>query len=340
MKAVVLVGGFGTRLRPLTETVKKELLPLVDRPILDHTLDRLVRHGVHEVVMSSPYLEEAFHPFIEARAGEPAITWVTEHMPLGTGGAIVNTLDVVEDEPFFALNGDICTDLDLSAMRAFHDDHAAKVTIALHRVPDARAFGLVDADEQGRVHAFREKPAELVPGLINAGTYLIDPAVLRRWGGADHELSIEREIFPAVIQSGDPVFGFVREAYWMDLGTPEKYLQAHFDLLEGRVRGVEYDAPWLHPTAEVDPKAALGRRVSVGAEARVAAAASVDETVLLPGSSVGVGATVRGSIVGPGGHVGPRASVSGSVLGAGARVGDSLVVTDAKIAPDTDAVAS
>jgi mannose-1-phosphate guanylyltransferase len=336
MKAVVLVGGFGTRLRPLTETVKKELLPLVDRPILDHTLDRLVLHGVHEVVMSSPYLEEAFHPFIEARGGEPAITWVTEQKPLGTGGAIVNTLEVLGDEPFFALNGDICTDLDLGAMRAFHDDHAAKVTIALHRVPDARAFGLVDADEQGRVHAFREKPAELVPGLINAGTYLIDPAVLRRWE-PDRELSIEREIFPAVIQAGDPVFGFVREAYWMDLGTPEKYLQAHFDLLEGRVRGVDYDAPWLHPTAEVDLKAALGRRVSVGAEARVAADASVDETVLLPGSSVGVGASVSRSIVGPGGHVGAGASVSGSVLGAGARVGDSLVVTDAKIAPDTDA---
>src|SRR5437867_7973708 len=295
MKAVVLVGGFGTRLRPLTETVKKELLPLVDRPILDHTLDRLVRHGVHEVVMSSPYLEEAFHPFIEARGGEPAITWVTEQTPLGTGGAIVNTLEVVGTEPFFALNGDICTDLDLGAMRAFHDDRAAKVTIALHRVPDARAFGLVDADEQGRVHGFREKPAELVPGLINAGTYLIDPGVLRRWG-PDDELSIEREIFPAVIQSGDPVFGFLREAYWMDLGTPEKYLQAHFDLLEGRVRGADYDAPWLHPTAEVDPKAVVGRRVSVGAEARIAAEASVEETVLLPGSSVGVGATVSGSI--------------------------------------------
>src|SRR5437867_1396548 len=153
MKAVVLVGGFGTRLRPLTETVKKELLPLVDRPILDHTLDRLVRHGVHEVVMSSPYLEEAFHPFIEARGGEPAITWVTEQTPLGTGGAIVNTLEVVGTEPFFALNGDICTDLDLGAMRAFHDDRAAKVTIALHPVPDARAFGLADADERRRARA-------------------------------------------------------------------------------------------------------------------------------------------------------------------------------------------
>ena len=337
MKAVVLVGGLGTRLRPLTETVKKELLPLVDRPILDHTLDRLVRHGIGEVVMSSPYLEEAFHPFIEARAGEPEITWVTEQTPLGTGGAIVNTLDVLGDEPFFALNGDICTDLDLTTMRAFHDERAATITIALHRVPDARAFGLVDADEQGRVHAFREKPADLVPGLINAGTYLIDPAVLRRWT-PDRELSIEREVFPAVIQSGDPVYGFVREAYWMDLGTPEKYLQAHFDLLEGRVRGVDYEAPWLHPTAEVDPDADVGRRASVGAEARVAAGATVDESVLLPGSSVGPGAAVRATIVGPGGHVGAAADVSRCVLGAGARVGDGLTLSDAKVAPDTEAI--
>ena len=120
MKAVVLVGGFGTRLRPLTETIKKELLPLVDRPILDHTLDRLVRHGVDEVVMSSPYLEEAFHPFIEARHGDAADHVGDRAEPLGTGGAIVNALDRLGDEPFFALNGDICTDLDLSAMRAFH----------------------------------------------------------------------------------------------------------------------------------------------------------------------------------------------------------------------------
>jgi len=142
MKAVVLVGGFGTRLRPLTETIKKELLPLVDRPILDHTLDRLVRHGVDDVVMSSPYLEEAFHPFIEARHEEPRITWVTEREPLGTGGAIVNTLSDVGHAPFFALNGDICTDLDLSAMRAFHEERGAAITIALHHVDDARAFGL------------------------------------------------------------------------------------------------------------------------------------------------------------------------------------------------------
>ena len=134
--------------------MKKELLPLVDRAILDHTLDRLVRHGVHEVVMSSPYLEDLFHPFIESRRGEPTITWVTEREALDTGGAIVNAVHRLEpDEPFFALNGDILTDLDMTAMLALHREHDAAATIALHHVEDARAFGLVELAPEAEVPA-------------------------------------------------------------------------------------------------------------------------------------------------------------------------------------------
>jgi mannose-1-phosphate guanylyltransferase len=335
VKAVVLVGGFGTRLRPLTETVKKELLPLVDRPILDHTLDRLVRHGVTEVVMSSPYLEETFHPFIEARKAHPRITWVTEPAPLGTGGAIVNTLPSVGDEPFFALNGDICTDLDLTAMRAFHDAHGSAVTIAMHHVDDARAFGLIDTDADARVLAFREKPADPIPGDINAGTYILDPTVLHAWT-PDHEISIEREIFPTVIEAGRPVYGFLADAYWMDLGTPDKYLQAHFDMLDGRVAGVSYPAPWVHPTADVDLQAHLGRWAVVGPEARVGPDAQVDDSVLHAGSVVGRGAKVLRSIIGPGGRVGEDATVVASVTGAGSRVPDGVAIDHERISPDTE----
>jgi mannose-1-phosphate guanylyltransferase len=335
MKAVVLVGGFGTRLRPLTETIKKELLPLVDRPILDHTLDRLVHHGVTEVVMSSPYLEEAFHPFIEARRGEPKITWITEAEPLGTGGAIVNTLTAVGDEPFLALNGDICTDLDLTRMRSFHRDTGAAVTIALHHVDDARAFGLVEMDERRRVLAFHEKPEAAVPGDVNAGTYILDPTVLRRWvPGSD--VSIEREIFPAVIASGVPVIGFPAGGYWMDLGTPAKYLQAHFDLLDGMVEGITYEAPWIAPTAEIHPDAHVDRHAAVGAEARIAAGSRIDRSVILPGASVAAGGRVIDSIVGPGAHVGTDASVEGSVLGAGARIAPEMIVKDTTVASDAE----
>jgi mannose-1-phosphate guanylyltransferase len=336
MKAVVLVGGFGTRLRPLTETIKKELLPLVDRPILDHTLDRLASHGVHEVIMSSPYLESAFHPFIEARQGDPKITWVTETEPLDTGGAIVNTLEFLDDEPFFALNGDILTDLDLSAMLAFHNDRGAQVTIALHRVDDARAFGLVDTDADGRVLAFREKPADPIPGDVNAGTYLLDPAVLRRWT-PDRPISIEREIFPDVIAAGADVFGFPGNCYWIDLGTPEKYLQAHRDMLAGEVRGLSYDAPWIAPTADVEAGATIDVASAVGAEARVAPGTRVERSVIHPGASLASDATVTDSIVGPGAHVGAGARVARSVLGAGSRVPDGVALADERLGTDAEA---
>jgi mannose-1-phosphate guanylyltransferase len=330
MKAVVLVGGEGTRMRPLTETVPKPLLPLLDRRSLDHVLDHLARHGVHEVVLSSPYLEATFHPFIEARRGNPAITWITETEALGTGGAIVNALDRLGAEPFFALNGDILTDLDLTSMLAFHRDRGAAVTIALHHVDDARAFGLVDTEADGRVREFREKPQDEIPGDINAGTYLLDPEALGGWP-AGEKISIERDIFPAVIESGRPVFGFPSQAYWLDLGTPEKYLEAHFDMIEGKVHDVSYSAPWVAEDAQVDLRAHLGRWVAVGAGATVGPDAEVDDSVLLPGCTVGEGAKVLRSVLGPKAQVGRGATLTDSVLGEGSSVPDGMALAGARV---------
>lgn len=335
MKAVVLVGGEGTRLRPLTETMPKPLLPLMDRRSLDHVLDHAARHGVHEVILSSPYLETTFHPFIEARRGDPAITWITETEPLGTGGAIVNALAAVGDEPFFALNGDILTDLDLGAMHAFHLQRGAAVTIALHRVDDARAFGLVETDAAGRVLEFSEKPETAIAGDINAGTYLLEPKVLRGWN-AGASVSIEREIFPTVIAEGRPVFGFDSDAYWLDLGTPEKYLEAHFDMLEGRVHGVAYPAPWIASDAHVDPRAHLGRWVVVGSGARIGAHAELDDSVVHPGAHVGERARVTRSILGPGSRVAARATVADSVLGEGSDVAGDAVLHGARVPAATE----
>jgi mannose-1-phosphate guanylyltransferase len=338
MKAVVLVGGQGTRLRPLTETLKKELLPLVDREVLHHVLDRLARHGVGEVVMSSPYLEESFAPFIAARKGEPAVTWITETEALGTGGAVVSALDHVGDDPFFAVNGDILTDLDLTAMSGFHLERGAAITIALHHVEDVRAFGLVASEPDGRVTEFREKPVDPLPGDINAGTYLMDPAVLRSWTPG-RSISIEREIFPEVIRDGRPVFGFAAQAYWMDLGTPEHYLQATFDLLDGRLEGISYAAPWVHGSAEVDLRSHLGRHVSVSARVRVGPEAEIDDSILLEGTAIGAGARVLGSIIAPNVEVGAGATVIGSVVGEGAIVSPGLTIEGGRVAPFTRASA-
>ncbi|MBA3690314.1 MAG: NDP-sugar synthase [Actinobacteria bacterium] len=333
MKAVVLVGGEGTRLRPLTQTTPKPLIPVMDRRFLDHVLDHLGRHGVEEAILSSPYLEETFLPFVAARADtEPTIRWITETEPLGTGGAILQAVDhLATAEPVLALNGDILTDLDLTAMSAFHRERRASVTISLTHVEDARPFGLVPTDDRGRVEEFREKPADPIPGDVNAGTYVLDPAALQGFDRG-RNLSIERDIFPAVIADGRPVYGFLSHGYWMDLGTPAKYLQAHFDIFEGRVEGLRYPAPWVHVGAAVSLRAHLGRWVAVGEGAVVDDDARIEDSVLHPGARVHAGARVAGTILGPNAQVGTGASVSGCVLGEGAQVAAGAVVDDQRVA--------
>lgn len=331
MKAVVLVGGEGTRLRPITETIPKPLVPLMDRASLDHVLDHLARHGVHEVVLSSSYLEEPFHAFIRGRHGDPAITWITETEPLGTGGAIVNALERLGgEETFLALNGDILTDLDLTAMVAMHRERGADATIALTHVEDARPFGLVPTGDDGRVIEFREKPSELVPGDINAGTYVLEAAALEGWPRGENA-SIERDIFPRLIADGRPVFGFVSDAYWLDLGTPEQYLRAHVDLIDGRVSGHPvYAGPFVQ-TDDVDPRAEVGRHVALGPGVAVAGGADLRDSVLLQAASVGEDAVVHRSILGPRSSVGAGSRVVDSVLGADATVGPGVELEGARI---------
>jgi mannose-1-phosphate guanylyltransferase len=318
VKAIVLVGGEGTRLRPLTETIPKPLIPLVDRPVLGHVLDHLAAHGVEEALLSSPYLEELFRPFLDRRSGSPSVRWIPEPTALGTGGAVANAAQGL-DEAFFVLNGDILTDLDLTALAAAHRDRNAEATITVAPVEDARPFGLVALDPDGWVTRFEEKPTEAGPGLVNAGTYVLDPAAVVDVV-ANRPVSIEREVFPGLIRAGRPVAGHVSDAYWMDLGTPEKYLQATFDALEGRVGGLAYDAPFVDPSAQISLRSHLGQWVVVGAGARVEPEAEVEDAVLLGGSVVGRGARVRHSIVGPRAGVGAGAVVVDAVLAEASRV--------------------
>jgi mannose-1-phosphate guanylyltransferase len=329
MKAVVLVGGEGTRLRPLTETIPKPLIPLVDRPFLDHVLDHLATHGVVDVLLSSPYLEEAFRPFLASRRGGPTVRWIAEPVPLGTGGAVANAARGL-DEPFLVLNGDILTDLDLTALIAFHREHGAAATITLSAVDDARPYGLVTVEESHRVTSFREKPERRLPGLVNAGTYVLDPSAVA--GVApDRPVSIEREVFPELIAGGRVVSGFISEAYWMDLGTPEKYLRATFDALEGRIAGLSYEAPWVDPSAAVSLRAQLGRWVVVGPGGVIADLAEVEDSVLLGDARIDEGARVRDSILGPGARIGSGAVVTGAVLAEGAAVAPGSVSEGARV---------
>jgi mannose-1-phosphate guanylyltransferase len=319
MQAIVLVGGAGTRLRPLTESIPKPALTLVDRPFLAFMVEWLAAHGVEEVVLACGFLPDALREALgEEEWDGVRLTYVTEPERRGTGGAIrfaAEQLGERLEDRFLALNGDILCDLDLGVLQRTHAERGARATLALHPVPDSAAYGLVDTDEAGAVLEFLEKTGEAVPGEVNAGAYVLERSVLDLIP-ADAEVSIEREVFPRLV--GEGLHGLLLEGYWMDIGTPGRYLQASWDILEGRVRtGVRPTAPGLFvaPGAEVDSGARLGPRAVVSSGCRVAAGAEVRGSVLLPGCVVGARASVVDSVLAPGASVGAGATVRDAVLG-------------------------
>ena len=326
MKALVLVGGLGTRLRPLTYSRPKHLLPIANRPHIEHVLDLLVRHGVSEVALLTSYLAESFAGTIE-RASQQGVSIELTHEvePLGTAGALKNAESLVGDETFLALNGDVLTDVDIGVLVDRHHERDAEVTILLAPVDDPSAFGVVPTDEEGRVLGFLEKPPrdEAPTDLINAGVYVLEPSVLARVPSGVS--SAERELFPALVEEGARVYAMAVPSYWMDIGTPEKYLQANLDSLSGRYRTPLVAEPGPGASLLDDgAKVADGARVSsacLGAAAVVEEGASVERSVLLPEAFVGQGAVVVDSVIGEGARIEPGARVSAD------SVADGLVVT-------------
>jgi len=324
VQAIVLVGGEGTRLRPLTESVPKPALNLVDRPFLAYMVEWLAEHGVDEVVLACGFLPDVLREALgdDERHGA-RIRYVTEPEPLGTAGAIRFAADALGDDledRFLALNGDVLTDLDLGALLAAHERRGARATIALHPVEDAAAYGLVHRDADGDVGAFLEKTGEHAPGEVNAGMYVLERSVLGLIAPG-RKVSIERDVFPRLV--GDGLHSLPLEGYWMDIGTPDRYLRASWDILDGAVATrVEPTGPGIHVAAdaEVDEGAELGPHVVVGPGSRVAEGATLRDSVLFDGVRVGEGATISGSILDAGVEVAPGARVEGAIVGRDARV--------------------
>jgi mannose-1-phosphate guanylyltransferase len=318
VRAVVLVGGFGTRLRPLTFTTPKQMLPIIHKPMIEHVLEHLAAHGITDAVLSMGYRPDTFvDAYPNGTCAGVRVHYAVEPEPLDTAGAIrFAAIDAGISERFLVVNGDVLTDLDVNALIDFHQAHGAEGTIALHRVDDPSAFGVVPTDPQGRVEAFVEKPPrdEAPTDLINAGTYVLEASVLDRIAG-DRKVSIEREVFPAMVADAT-LYAMDGHTYWIDTGTPAKYLQAQIDLLRGE-RGEKVQG--VHPDAHIEEGAIVARSV-VGAGARVAAGAEVRGSILLPGCTVGPHAVVERAIVGPGASV-----------GAGARVDDLAVLGDRSV---------
>ena len=332
MKAVILAGGEGTRLRPLTLTLPKPVVPVVDRPFLRHQLDLLGTAGVREIVFSVAYRPER----IQAVFGDGSpfgvrIHYAVEETPLGTGGAVKNALPFL-DERTIVLNGDVLTDVDLPAAVARHEATGASATLVLTPVPNPAAYGLVETDADGRVTRFVEKPdpGQITTDTINAGIYVLETKGLELIPpGVNH--SIERGFFPALLGRGDHVTGFVHRGYWIDIGTPEKYLQVHRDIFGGafavELRGLGEGGGRIDASARVDAGARLVAPFYIGPGCTIEAGAEVGPGASLVGEvKVAAGARVRDSVLWARAAVGADARVDGALVGLGAKIGRSALV--------------
>ena len=331
MRAVVLVGGFGTRLRPLTLHTPKQMLPVVHRPMIERVVEHLARHGITEAALALGYRPDVFQAaYPDSHCAGVKLHYAIEPEPRDTAGAIrFAAKDAGIAERFLVLNGDILTDLDIGALVAAHERTGAEGTIALHRVDDPSAFGVVPTDPDGRVTAFIEKPPrdDAPTDLINAGTYVLEASVLDRIE-PDVPVNVERVTFPAMVADGS-LYALDGDTYWLDAGTPATYLAANLDLITGR-RGAEAG---VHPDAEVDGAVA---GAVVGRGAQVGQGAIVSRSVLLPGAVVGAGAIVQDAIIGARARVGDGAVVEGgAVLGDDATVEPGDVVQGARIPEDS-----
>jgi mannose-1-phosphate guanylyltransferase len=284
--AVVLVGGEGTRLRPLTFTTPKPMLPIANRPFLEHQIAHLRAHGVHRVVLACGYRPDAIRAHFGAK-----LDYVVEPEPLGTGGAIAHAARALS-ETFVVANGDVLTDLDLSALVRFHRDREARMTLALHPVEDPSRYGVVVTAADGAVTAFVEKPAPgTAPAVtINAGTYVVEPGVLDLIPDG-RAVSVEYEVFPVMVGAG--LYAHSSDGYWRDIGTPESYLAANLERMPA--------GGLVDPSAQIDPAADVTGSV-IGPGCRIEARARVSGSVLLGGAVVTAGRTVENRVMGSDGE--------------------------------------
>jgi mannose-1-phosphate guanylyltransferase len=349
LPAVILVGGQGTRLRPLTDRVRKDMLPLVDRPLLAYTFEHLARHGVGRAIVSCGYLPDQIESSFGTQHDGMLLEYAVEDEPLGTGGAI-GFAGRELDASFFALNGDSLREADLGELVAFHRSTGARATILLTPVADPSRYGLVRTSPDGRVETFLEKPRpeEIDTDLINAGLYVLEPEVLELVPEG-RAVSIEREVFPTLAAEGS-VYGIALPGYWLDVGTPESYLQAHRDVLErifstqvGEALGADFtlvdETADVHPAAKLVPpvyvgpgavveeRARLGSLAVLGTGARLERGGVVENAVVGARTRIGEGAALVGSVVGDDAELGAGCQLHNlAVVGPGAKVGAGNVL--------------
>ncbi len=321
LKAIILVGGEGTRLRPLTFDIPKAMVPVLNRPFLEHTIAYLKKFGVKDVILALSYLPGSIQAYFEDGSNLGVqLTYSVESSPLGTAGAVKNVEQYL-DSTFAVLNGDVFTDLDIADMLAFHRHKGAKATIALTRVDNPCAFGVVETNSDGRVRRFIEKPSpdRVTTNWINAGIYILEPEVLEHVPASSHYM-FEKGLFPLLLELGDPVYGYPFSGYWLDMGTLEKYLHLNCDLLLSKAKSALIGGlssnevccdkeTIIHPSAKITgpviiaSRCRIGQRVNIkgpviiGMDCCIGEDANLERAVLWRGVNIDAGSVLKQCIV-------------------------------------------
>lgn len=344
-KAVILVGGEGTRLRPLTCNMVKSMVPVVNKPFLEHVIYYLRLHGVRDIILALCYLPECIRSYFgNGSQFGVKLFYKIEDSPLGTAGAVKNAEEYL-DEPFFVLNGDVFSDFDLTAMSNFHQERGAKVTIALTPVEDPTLYGVIEADATGKIKRFVEKPSwdEVTTNMINAGIYILEPDVLKHIP-KDTRFMFEHDVFPTLLRIDLPIFAYSNPAYWIDIGTPEKYLQLNRDVLrnksatelgsvarEGVTMGRECS---IHPSARIEGPVVMGDNCTIGERAQLRG-----PTVIGSNCKIGNGAIIEGAILWQGVQLGPRVVLKNCIVADNCHIEADSCIEDCSVLSDNVTVA-
>ncbi|MBU0672446.1 MAG: NDP-sugar synthase [Candidatus Margulisbacteria bacterium] len=346
MKAVIIAGGLGTRLRPLTYNTPKPIVPVVNRPFVVHQIEHLVKHGVDEVILNLHYLSHEIKKILDdGKQWGIKIHYSIEEHPLGTAGAVKNAEQFFDEGPMVVFNGDVLTDINISKVVSFHREKGATVTLTLTEVEDPTPFGLVLTDKNGRVTQFLEKPSwsMVTAKTINAGIYVVDPKIFKL-APVGKPYSFERELYPTLLEQGAPIFGYPSQAYWIDIGNPQKYIEAHQAILRGEVAvkiiGTRINGKfWLGKDTHPDASVRFAGASVVGEKVKLGNGTEIGDYVVL-GNNVSVGAHCRleRAIVWQDTKIGDHVHLSDCILGNKCLIEDNVVIERGVVLADGSVV--
>jgi NDP-sugar pyrophosphorylase family protein len=346
VKAVIIAGGLGTRLRPLTQNTPKPIVPVANRPFVVHQIEHLVKHGVDEVILNLHYLSHEIKKILnDGREWGIKIRYSIEEHPLGTAGAVKNAEKYFDEGPIVIFNGDVLTDINITKVVNFHREKGARVTLTLTEVEDPTSFGLILTDKQGRVTKFIEKPSwEMVTArTINAGIYVVDPKIFKNVPRGK-PCMFERDLYPSLLEAGVPIFGYLSRAYWIDIGNPDKYKEVHQAILRGevavkiygtRIRGRHWIGKDTHPDPSVKfvGPSIIGEKVKLGKETEIKDYVVVGDQV-----TIGEHSSLERAIIWKGTKIGKRASLTDCILGYDCLIEDEVVIDRGVVLADGSVV--